>query len=276
MLKKSIGILICYFGKFPWYFDYFVHSCRFNPSIDFFIVSDIAYDQELPQNVKIIPKTLDEVSQLASKKLEMDIHIEYAYKMCDFKPAYGLIFSEILAGYDFWGQSDIDIIYGDIRAFMSDELLTENSFISIRHDYTTGCFALYKNIPLINNLFKRSTDFEKVFTNTRHYCFDECNFVHDLLSEGSSIFDIPTEIESFTHVVLKAVEKNELKAHFDFLLIEGLPGKLTFDHGKVLYRQKFEGVLYHLYWLKRDYKPRRRKLKIPDKYYISPNQIYFR
>jgi hypothetical protein len=38
--QKSIVILICYFGKLPWYFRYFLHSCKFNTSIDFFLISD--------------------------------------------------------------------------------------------------------------------------------------------------------------------------------------------------------------------------------------------
>jgi hypothetical protein len=277
MYKKSIGVLICYFGEFPWYFEYFIHSCRYNPSIDFLIVTDnFNYRTELPGNVKFVFKSLEDINQLASQKLGIKVNIEFAYKMCDFKPAYGLIFSDLLAKYDFWGQSDIDVIYGDIREFMTDELLEEYNFVSIRHDYTTGCFALYENNAFINNIFKRSKDFTKVFSSNIHYCFDECSFAHDLLSDGESIFDLETEIESFTHIVLSAVQNQELKAHFDFLLIEGLPGRLTFDNGKIIYKRRFEGILYHLYWLKRDYRPEKVRRNIPDKYYISPTQIYFR
>lgn len=274
---KSIAIVICYFGKFPWYFDYFLHSCIFNPTIDFFIITDIDhYLKPLPVNVKFIHKTLADVNAIATSKLGFKIDITEPYKLCDFKPAYGFLFSELLVGYDFWGQSDIDLIYGNIRGFMTNEILSAYDFINIRHDYTTGCFALYKNTDFVNNLFKRSKDYIKVFTDTRHFCFDECNFVHETLTDGHSIFEIPTEIESFTHIIRAAEATGEIKAYFDFLLIEGLVGKIIFDNGVLTYKRKFEGILYHMFWLKRRYNPLKVGHKIPDTYYISPNKIYFR
>jgi hypothetical protein len=218
---------------------------------------------------------MQEIKTLASEKLGFSVKIEFPYKFCDFKPAYGLIFSEFTKGFDFWAQSDLDVIYGDIRNFITDDLLNEYDFISVRHDYTTGCFALYRNNPLMNNIFKRSKDYKMVFSNARHFCFDECSFVQDLLTEGQSIFDIKTEIESFTHIIRAASSNNEIKAYFDFILLEGIPGKIKFDRGKILYKKRFEAILYHLYWLKREYKPTRLSPQIPGTYNISPTRIYF-
>jgi hypothetical protein len=275
--NKSIAIVICYFGKFPWYFDFFVHSCSFNLDVDFLIITDnLLYNRPVPPNIKFVFKTLGEFSVLASEKLGFTIDIKFSYKLCDFKPAYGLIFSDFIEDYDYWGQSDIDIIYGNIRGFITDDMLSEFDFISVRHDYTTGCFALYKNSHFINNLFKRSKDMVKVFSGSKHYCFDECNFVQDRLTEGESIFDIETEIESFTHIIKTAESLNEIKAHFDFILLEGLPGKIKFDKGRIIYKKRFEGILYHLYWLKRIYNPPKMGNAIPDVYHISPKQIYFK
>ena len=68
--QKSIAILICYLGKLPWYFDYYIHSCRYNLSIDFYIITDSTYAKEndLPPNVKLIKTTLSELSTLATEK----------------------------------------------------------------------------------------------------------------------------------------------------------------------------------------------------------------
>jgi len=275
--EKSIAVVICYFGKFPWYIDYFIHSCQFNPTVDFYIITDItSYTKPLPQNVRFIRMSMADVAAIASEKLGFEVNILFPYKLCDLKPAYGLIFSDIIKDYDFWGQSDLDIIYGNIRSFITDDMLSAYDFISIRHDYTTGCFALYKNNELMNSFFKRSKDYQKVFSSPRHFCFDECNFMHDLLTDGASIFELNTEIESFTHIVRLAEETGEIKAHFDFILLEGVPGKIKFDKGAVLYNKKFEGILYHLYWLKRVYKPKSIPVNIPDSYYISPSRIYSR
>jgi len=104
--EKSIALIVCYFGKLPWYFNYFAHSCKYNPTIDFFIITDETIDiKSLPNNVKHIYKTLNDINLLATEKLGFEINLTYAYpyKVAEFKPAYGLIFSELLAGYDFLG-----------------------------------------------------------------------------------------------------------------------------------------------------------------------------
>lgn len=68
--QKDIALIICYFGVFPWYFKYFLHSCKYNPSIDFIIITDnIDWIGELPSNVLFVYKTLDEINILAKKKL---------------------------------------------------------------------------------------------------------------------------------------------------------------------------------------------------------------
>lgn len=273
--NNRIVLITCWIGTFPWYFSYFIHSCSYNPTIHFVIITD---NKELifsrPENIKIIHKTIDEIKTIASQKLGFSVNIDYPYKLCDFKPAYGFLFPELIEGYDFWGQSDLDIICGNLRSFLSDKMLTNYDFISLRHDYATGCFALYKNCKKMNEFFMRSKDYEKVFSNPNHFCFDECNFVWDELTAGKSIFELKTEIESFTHLVRAAEQNGEIKAHFDFILMEGKTGKLVFDKGTIVYKNKYEAILYHLFWLKKKYSPQKVPLPIPDKYYISPTRIY--
>lgn len=274
-MSKSIGLITCWYGSYPWYFPYFIHSCTFNPSIDFFIITDnTAVIPGMPENVKVIYKTLDEVIELASRRLGFRVNIDYPYKLCDFKPAYGFIFKELIENYDFWGQTDVDVIYGNIRDFITDEMLESYELISARHDYITGSFALYKNCEKINTLFKRSKDFEMVFSTTEHYCFDECNFAFEELKAGFSLLKINTPIESFTEVVKKAELKSEIKVHFDFITIEGRPGRIIFDNGRVVYKNRFEGLMYHLILLKCIFRPKKPVVFVPNKYYISPTRIY--
>jgi hypothetical protein len=277
-MKQSgnIGFITCYFGELPWYFDYFVNSCKYNPSVDFYIITnDDTYKNTVPKNVRLIYKTLDDVNAVATEKLGFEINITYGYKFCDFKPAYGLIFSELLKGYDFWGHCDIDIIFGNIRDFITDELLENYDVISVRHDWLTGCFLLYKNIDKINRLFMYSKDYKKVFTSEQHYCFDETNFAHDAFSAGEGYNDIDTEIESMTHVVKKLEAENQIKPFFDFFVIEGVPGKLKWVKGKMFYRNRYEVLLYHLIFLKKTFAIKTNRI-IPDHFRISPTRIYHR
>lgn len=274
-MKFKIGILTCWYGPYPWYFPYFIHSCKFNPCVDFIIITN---NQESvtnkPENVKIVHKTLEEIKTIACEKLGFAVNIDFPYKLCDYKPAYGFIFSEIIENYDFWGQSDLDVIYGDIREFLNKEMLAKYDFISLRHDYTTGCFSLFRNNEKMNTFFMRSKDYKHVYTNSKHYCFDECNFAWDELTAGKSIFEIKTEIESFTHLIKAAEITNEIKAHFDFILMEGKTGRIIFDNGKIFYKKRFEAIMYHLFWLKKVYKPKTMPQIIPNTYYISPTRIY--
>src|SRR5262245_52309338 len=143
MLTK-IAILTCYFGKLPWYFQYFLHSCRYNPTVDFILITDREEDFESkPKNVIHIKKSLEEIESMATKKLGFKTKISTPYKLFDVKPAYGFLFSDILKKYDFWGHGDIDVVYGNIRGFMTKKLLSEYEVISVRHDYVTGTFALF-------------------------------------------------------------------------------------------------------------------------------------
>lgn len=243
---KKIVLVNCYFGKFPWYFNFFLKSCQTNPTVDFIIFSDSEYDSYLPDNVKIIPFNLMDFNSLASTKLGFNITVRKAYKLCDFKPAYGFIFSDYLSGYDFWGICDIDIILGRIREFMTEELLNEYDIINTRHDYLTGSFLLFRNIPSINNLFIKSKDYKKVFTTDKHYCFDECNFKHIEMEQGINIFEVTCEIESMEHLVRKEMELGSINVFFDFLVVDGLSGKLKWDNGLLSYNNKFEILLFHL------------------------------
>ena len=273
--NKRIALITCYSGQLPWYFDYFAHSCKYNPTIDFYIITDdISCRITLPDNVKLINRTLKQISVLATQKLGFKIDIKTGYKLCDFKPAYGLIFEDILKGYDFWGHCDIDIIFGDIREFINDKLLENNDLISVRHDWLSGCFLLYKNTDKLNRLFLHSKDYKKVFTDNKHYCFDETNFAHDAFTDGKPWYDIETEIESMTHVVKKLEAEGYLKPFFDFIIIEGLPGKLKWESGKMYYRNRYEILFYHLIYLKKRYEPKTKYIHIPESFTISPTRIY--
>ena len=275
MNSSSILFLICWQGDYPWYFPYFLHSCRYNPSIDFLILTDNDTKLELPPNVKIIPYSIEQFKTDASKILGFEVAVESDYKLCDFKPAYGFIFSDRIKNYDFWGYCDMDVIFGNIRTFMTDELLKEYDIISARHDYLTGCFALYRNNPYMRELFKQSKDYRKVFTDPRNFYFDETNFAFEAFEKGLHYSQIQTEVESMTHVVRRLQEENQLKAYFEFQIVEGFAGNMLWNKGQLIYRKEYEAMLYHLIRFKRKYsEPVDLYRKILDKFRIGKKKIY--
>jgi len=270
-----LAILTCYFGRLPWYFRYFFYSCGYNQTVDFYIITDDrSFEGQPPANVHFVFMSLDELREQASLQLGLAVRIDNAYKLCDLKPAYGIIFRDLVAGYSFWGHGDIDMIYGNIRSFITDELLQGYDLISVRHDWLTGCFLLFRNSEKVNRLFMHSKDYQRVFTDPRHFCFDETNFQHDAFHEGKRYREIPSEVESMMHVVQRLAEEGSLRAHFDQYIIEGRPGRLTWSKGTLSYKREFECLLYHLIKLKEVYRPVRMPRQMPETFFISPTRIY--
>lgn len=270
----KIAIITCWYGPYPWYFAYFIHSCSFNPTVDFIIITgNTETIPAKPENVKIIYKTLDQLNSLVSIKMKFLVNISSPYKLNDFKPAYGFIFSSIIHGYEFWGYADIDVVYGNIREFMTDELLSRYDVISTRHDYMAGTFSMFKNKRRINTLFMLSRDYKKVFQTDKHYCFDECNNLFSELDEGHSILDFPDKIQSITYVVKKAEEEGKLKAFFDFMVVDGVPGKIMWRNGKVFYKRKYEILYYNLIRFKRECKKQKVFNPMPTSIYFTQDRI---
>lgn len=274
MRLTSIAVLTCWYGDYPWYFPYFIHSCSFNSTIDFIIITDNQNSiPDKPNNVKIIYKKLEKIKEEFSAKLGFEVNIDFPYKLCDFKPAYGYVFQEILDKYDFWGHGDIDLVYGNIREFMTEELLNNYDVLSSRHDYITGSFALFRNNEQINSLFLESRDYKQVFSNSINYCFDECNYLFQELGRGASIFDFLDSIESMTLVVKRAEKEGRVKVFFDFIVLEGNPGNIKWDNGRVIYKDRFEAMFYHLIKFKEVCKQRTVLDFIPNTYFFTSKII---
>jgi hypothetical protein len=244
--RPSLIILLSYFGKKPWYFYYFLNSCRCNPSIAFSLATDLDLQgEDIPKNLALRKITLHQFNRIASKKLGFSTTIKTGYKVCDFKPALGYLFPELIEGYDFWGSGDIDLVYGNIRYFLTNEILSAYDVFSFRPEYLSGCLTLYRNNQKMNQLFMESEHYQKVLSEAKYFNFDECNFIFNPLHLGEEIDQIPCEIESMTHIVKRKAAIGELKAHFDFNLLEGLIGKIRWHKGRIIYKNQFEAILYH-------------------------------
>lgn len=249
--QHKIALVVCYFGQVPWYLDLFLKSCVFNPHVDFFIAGDIHLTGPLAPNIYLVPMTPGEFCARASQALGFEVNVSNPYKLCDLKPAYGVIFADLLRPYDFWGHCDADVIFGDIRGFMTDALLDAHDLICVRREYVTGFFTLFRNVAPFNRLFEQSPDYRRVFTDPAHCCFDECSFAWMPLMQGRDIFEVRTAVYSMTHVVKHLSRAGIIRAHFEFLVIEGTSGELTWDRGHLYYDERIEALLYHLIQFKK-------------------------
>jgi hypothetical protein len=248
MNTPTICLVYCYFGPIPWYFKYFIHSCRYNPSVDFLLFMDAETTCSLPANVKTIKATINSIKQLIDTRLNIKTTFVDAYKLCDFKPAYGDIFSEYLSKYNFWGHGDLDLIFGDIRNFFTDKVLNDHDVLCVRKEYVTGFLTLFKNVESVTKLYSASADYKRIFEDSQHYCFDECGRTFYELMCGISIFETNCAIESMTHVVKKFQQEGRINVYFEMSCVEDLPGKIEWRNGKLFFTKTLDQKSTRIDW----------------------------
>lgn len=169
---KKIVLVSCYFGPLPMYFPYWAKTCETNPSIDFIVYTDQEYKDVLPENVFLRKTSLAEVRKLACEKLNRtDLSLETPYKLCDYKPLYGLIFQDDLRDYKFFGHSDLDLFLGNLSEFITEDMLETYDKI-----FPLGHLSLYRNTPEVHQRFflpGGKYDPELVLTSPKNFCYDE-------------------------------------------------------------------------------------------------------
>lgn len=167
---KSILLIIPYFGRFNNYFPFFLKSCENNPTVNWLIFTDDDTSYNYPSNVKVVYTSLNELKEKIQKNFDFPISLESPYKLCDYKPVYGKAFAEYVQGYDFWGYCDTDLIFGDIRGFITDDVLKTALKVLSR-----GHLSLFRNNDYMNNFVLTETDgfFKKVYTSPKSFAYDE-------------------------------------------------------------------------------------------------------
>ena len=180
----SIAYVVPYFGKFPKGFQFWLMSCGCNPTIDWLIFTDDHTDYNYPPNVKVQYWTFEQMKDRAQQVFDFAISLERPYKLCDYKPAYGEIFADELKGYDFWGDCDIDLVWGNIRQFYTDELLSQYEKIGFN-----GHSMIFKNTPEVCARFRTCLEgklnYKEVYSTDKGYAFDEPGM--DTIYEGLGI-----------------------------------------------------------------------------------------
>ena len=179
---KSIAYVVPYFGKLPKNFQFWLLTCSQNPSVNWIIFTDDRREFNVPSNVKIIYTSFEEIKERFQSNFEFKILIDRPWKLCDFKVTYGEVFSQELKNYDFWGYCDLDLAWGDIRRFITDDILEKYEKIGFQ-----GHSTLYKNTAEVNSRYKIEIQgmptYKEILSNSKGYAFDEniiCNMYKKL------------------------------------------------------------------------------------------------
>lgn len=186
MPSPSIALIVPYFGRWPLWMPAFLRTCATNADIDWLFFTDLPAPPHAPLNVRFLPFTLAELNRRATERCGTPVQ-KTAYTQVDLKPAYGDIFAAELAGYDFWGHADIDVLWGHLRRFFPDETLAAHDVISSRLRATSGHFTLFRNAPAATGLYRLVPGWEAMFADPGLHAFDESKIsrhLRALLAEG--------------------------------------------------------------------------------------------
>ncbi len=238
-MNHRIVVLIPYFGAWPRWFDLYLETIRHNPQVDWIFFTDIAPPAlDLP-NLSFQPLSLTELNVLAQERLGVPVDIASPFKVCDFRPAFGHLFEEYLAGYDFWGWGDIDVLYGNLSSFLADDVLADTDAFSCRDGFLAGEFSLLRNTPMMKSLYRESKDYRRVFASAKNFNFSEFNFFTD------------RPAESITHVLRRAENEGRLRTHLHTYIrtdrkLKGRPFELYWKEGQLRDLNSWEPLLlYH-------------------------------
>lgn len=192
--KSSLCLIVCYFGKLPPYVECVFRSCELNPDIDWLILTDDPTPRRLPPNVRLHPATLAGLQKNFSAKLALEVNLTHPRLLCHFKAAYGYLFADLLGKYDFWGHCDLDMVFGNLRKFLREDILRAYDKILCR-----GHLTLYRNTEKVNRYFMleapNTINYREAFQcgRTDHLTFDEWRGIYAILR----YHDLPQFHEEF-------------------------------------------------------------------------------
>ena len=170
---KSIIVIFPHFGMLPPQYKMWRASALYNSSIDFLFFTDC--DVEPAKNIVVHKMSFSDFRQIVQDKFDFPIVLDRPYKICDYRPAFAYILSEYVKGYDFWGWGDLDVVYGDIRHFITEDTLSHYKMLS-----GYGHFTLYSNDEYTNTFFMKEVDgyvsHKDAFTQKRYMYFDEYEY----------------------------------------------------------------------------------------------------
>lgn len=172
-MRHSIVILIPWFGPWPQWIDFFVESCRANPTIDWVIFTDAEPPENAAPNVRFERTSFADYKARVSATLGIRFDPADPYKLCDIRPALGEVHRDIVRRYDFFGFGDIDLVYGNIRETYDAETLDLYDALSSHPERCSGHLFLMRNREEMVSGFRRVTGWRRRMEEEAYNGFDE-------------------------------------------------------------------------------------------------------
>ena len=274
-------VILCHMGPFPDYIGVFLDSASRNSGTDFLIVTDQENVYKTGDNVRWFEVSNQDLIDRINNNIGLNINYNIRYKICDFKPTYGVIFSDLVADYAYWAYTDPDVVWGSVDRVLSGHMSDGVDIFSTRGEYwLAGAFTMFKNDSHINNMFRLSDAYRDVLSDSKTRRFAEtCGmwkgefFDRDLksVSESASMSDIVNfeygidNVKYNNEYVIREYKTKRQWSYGDFEIVS--------DGTRLLDRDK-EILLFHMVFVKNDslfYVPR--GLPESNKYVIDSRGI---
>ena len=216
-----VALVLPWYGRKPWYWPLFEQSAA-GVGMDVIVVAEKGFAVSAA-NFLVVEMSLGELRARASDALGCDVRLENGYKLCDLKPMYGLIFADLLKGYDYWAFGDCDVVYG---RKMDDFIkrVTEGGYdvASPMSEWVSGPFTLMRNTKKVNELFMRADGWRDVLAKPGCQGFDEFGnyWFQRYCFEHVPLEDIRKEPGTFGSAVWNAQDIRFL--HEDWMCEDGL------------------------------------------------------
>lgn len=273
---KKVCLIMPYFGAWPPYFNLFLKGCEHNPELNILFFTDLTPPSSTPENVTFHHCTLEQIKLALDEIIGFECALLTPYKLCDFRPVYGLVFKTYIRQFDFWGWGDIDVIYGRIKESGLYELLRNHDIVSFRGKWLSGSFCLVRNDDTLNKLFFNGNNLSSVFSVGRYMGFDEISFCwHE--ARTALIDDIVFPSDNFTRIVMNAYKQALVVPFFGNYLKESIPrfGFVQWNDGRITDQDGKGYLVYHYITEKRKaYFKYPKWESIPAKFFIEKTGFY--
>lgn len=173
---KRLILISPWFGPWPSWINFFIESCKWNSEIDWLIPTDQEPPENAAANVHFHRSSFAHFKQNAGGRLGIDLSEISPYKICDLRPAFGVIFEPQIDGYGSFGFCDLDVIFGDLGRVYDDDLLGAYVAISSQRKVISGHLSVFRNTPEIREMFRRIPGWQSLMSAAEHIGVDERQF----------------------------------------------------------------------------------------------------
>lgn len=208
----KIAIFIPYFGKWPEWYPLFFETLRRNNTIDFIFYTDCDTTVINAPNIQFHKMSFDEYKAHVNSKLNFEFNPASPYKLCDLRPLFGFIHQDVFEGYDFYGWTDMDLLFGDIRSFYTENILQNYDVLSTHNHRISGHLALFRNNEKNRQMYKSIYEWKAALDEPEYVGIDEYGLTNAYFLTIADKFNIKfkTKINNFATKALSRKKKKKL------------------------------------------------------------------